>query len=249
MKCARSIESISRSNGRRPARRAAARVTDIDHRVPRRQRRATIRSATPSVGTTVSRCSIRATTPSPDHRGSSGGERRRRRPRRRGRLVSVPSTGDHDLRVRVRCQSDDSILIIGRSLHRSTTHVNGFSCPSSRRASAPSRSPGCSACGWCGSVSGRSPQSNGRQPDHRHALRSTRARWRAEHRSRTAVDGDQPMLDRLQGVRPARRQNVTLQESEARMRQFVADASHELRTPMTAVSAYAELFERGARDR
>ena len=31
-------------------------------------------------------------------------------------FASVPSTGDHDLRVRVSRQSDDSILIIGRSL-------------------------------------------------------------------------------------------------------------------------------------
>jgi two-component system OmpR family sensor kinase len=37
-----------------------------------------------------------------------------------------------------------------------------------------------------------------------------------------------------------------LRASEARMRQFVSDASHELRTPIAAVSAYAELFERGA---
>ena len=34
--------------------------------------------------------------------------------------------------------------------------------------------------------------------------------------------------------------------SEARLKEFVADASHELRTPIAAVSAYAELFERGA---
>ena len=33
------------------------------------------------------------------------------------------------------------------------------------------------------------------------------------------------------------------------MRRFVADASHELRTPLAATGAYAELFERGAKDR
>jgi two-component system OmpR family sensor kinase len=38
-------------------------------------------------------------------------------------------------------------------------------------------------------------------------------------------------------------------QSEERLRRFVADASHELRTPIAAIAAYAELFERGARHR
>jgi two-component system OmpR family sensor kinase len=37
--------------------------------------------------------------------------------------------------------------------------------------------------------------------------------------------------------------------SEDRLRRFVADASHELRTPLASVRAYAELFERGAKQR
>jgi two-component system OmpR family sensor kinase len=37
-----------------------------------------------------------------------------------------------------------------------------------------------------------------------------------------------------------------IEDSDRRLRRFVADASHELRTPLAAVRAYAELFERGA---
>ncbi len=40
-----------------------------------------------------------------------------------------------------------------------------------------------------------------------------------------------------------------LQASEDRLRRFVSDASHELRTPIAAVSAYAQLFQQGARER
>ncbi len=39
-----------------------------------------------------------------------------------------------------------------------------------------------------------------------------------------------------------------LQSSENRLRRFVADASHELKTPVAAVSAYAQLFNQGVAD-
>jgi two-component system OmpR family sensor kinase len=49
----------------------------------------------------------------------------------------------------------------------------------------------------------------------------------------------------LQRVQDAAAKEHAVQE---RLRQFIADASHELRTPITAVSAYAQLFELGAKD-
>ena len=47
------------------------------------------------------------------------------------------------------------------------------------------------------------------------------------------------MLERIQTA------FADLQRSENRLRRFVSDASHELRTPIAAVSAYAQLFEQG----
>ncbi|GGY14060.1 sensor histidine kinase [Streptomyces anandii] len=47
------------------------------------------------------------------------------------------------------------------------------------------------------------------------------------------------MLDHIHGALHAR------QQSETRVRQFVADASHELRTPLASIRGYAELTRRG----
>ena len=58
------------------------------------------------------------------------------------------------------------------------------------------------------------------------------------------------MLARIQGAFAQRdATEAALRQSQGRLRRFVADASHGLRTPVAAVSAYAELFERGAETR
>jgi two-component system OmpR family sensor kinase len=51
------------------------------------------------------------------------------------------------------------------------------------------------------------------------------------------------MLGRIEGAFAER------QQTEDRLRRFVADASHELRTPLTSIRGYAELFRRGAATR
>jgi two-component system, OmpR family, sensor kinase len=51
------------------------------------------------------------------------------------------------------------------------------------------------------------------------------------------------MLTEIEGAFAAR------SASEERLRRFLADASHELRTPLTSIRGYAEIFDRGARDR
>ena len=51
-----------------------------------------------------------------------------------------------------------------------------------------------------------------------------------------AVNG---MLGRLEGAFAEK------EDSEARLRQFIADASHELRTPLSSIRGYAELYRLG----
>ncbi|MEU4236436.1 HAMP domain-containing sensor histidine kinase [Actinoplanes sp. NPDC026619] len=55
----------------------------------------------------------------------------------------------------------------------------------------------------------------------------------------TAING---MLSRIQGALAAR------ERSESRMREFVADASHELRTPVTSIQGYLQLIRSGVVD-
>jgi len=54
------------------------------------------------------------------------------------------------------------------------------------------------------------------------------------------------MLDQIEGSFAQQQAALAaVEQSEARLRRFVADASHELRTPLTAVRGYADLFQAG----
>jgi len=168
------------------------------------------------------------------------------------RRQTATSTTGESIRVRVERLEDGSRLIVGQSLHeveetRSTLITVLIVASIAAIAVA-------TALGWLLVGAGLAP------------LRRVEAS--AAQISDSALDRERvpgagsstevgrlaaalnAMLDRLQESSDEREATVEeLRRSEARMRQFVADASHELRTPIAAIAAYAELFEQGARER
>jgi two-component system OmpR family sensor kinase len=164
--------------------------------------------------------------------------------------VHIPSTNE-SMRVRVSRQADGGVLLIGQSiepLERTRNRLLGVLIVGTLGALA--------AVGIIGSWLVRA----GLKPLT--AVERSAAEITASDLDKRVPGDGAPtevgrlacaintMLDRLHGAFREREEVVdALQASEARMRRFVADASHELRTPLAAAAAYAELFDRGARNR
>ena len=122
-------------------------------------------------------------------------------------------------------------------------------CSSSSWPSPPARwcSPWPGAGGWSASGCARWRTSSAPPTPSRPATSTSASRRRRHDRGRPTGPRPQVMLERIEAAFAARlASEARLKESDRHLRQFVADASHELRTPIAAVAAYAELFERGA---
>ncbi len=166
-------------------------------------------------------------------------------------FVSVSTSDDHQMRLRISRQSNDQVLVIGRSLETTDETLGRLLVVLLLATGGALVVAG--AVGLTLVRIGLRPlvaveRAAARITDTELDRRVPVGDGRTEvGRLATAINR---MLDRLHGAFEQRADDLTaLQESESRMRRFVADASHELRTPIAATAAYAELFERGARDR
>ncbi len=160
------------------------------------------------------------------------------------------ATGEGEIRLRISALDDGSTLFIGQTLHEITEARRQLLTIELVVAAAALAVA--AAAGWWLVQVGLRPLRRVEQT----ALAIADG-GEFDHRAPGAdVDNEvgrvaaalNTMLDRVHlSFEERDRTEAALRESGERMRRFVADVSHELRTPLAAVSAYTELFERGAR--
>lgn len=165
-------------------------------------------------------------------------------------FATVTSSDDHPVRVRVSRQADGEVLVIGLSLESYEETLDRLLLVLLLASGGALTVAG--IAGWILVRVGLRPlvavERAARGIDDTDVERRVPGEDERTEVGRLAVAINR-MLSRLHRASDDRNADLTaLQESEARMRRFVADASHELRTPIAATAAYAELFERGARD-
>lgn len=165
-------------------------------------------------------------------------------------FATVPSGGDHSIRVRVSRQENGGVLIIGRSLAAIEDTRERLLVVLIAATGGALIVAGVLGA-WLVRIGLRPLTAVERAAnDITESDLDERVPGENAHTEVGRLAGSiNTMLGRLSVSFEQREADLAaLQLSEARMRHFVADASHELRTPLAATLAYAELFDRGARE-